>query len=209
MSTPSGHIAQPASPLVSIRGWAGRPAILCGNGPSLLDHSFARIGVNVIGVNRSWERVWPTIHVAAEQDQHEKYPGVYAELNRQGRLVVPTGWPFGIKMKILPAEEEFSLDATRGAVLGVQNCGSTAYFAFQLATWLGAKPIYLVGMDCGERDGVGHFHGGRCNEGTGERQDRLLWSLAERYAPGRAYFVGHTHGKAFPRLPTLPAEVYA
>lgn len=137
------------------------PCVIMANGPSLTKHDLTKIpkSLKVIGVNRSYERVWPDFHCSTDMGQLRRTPGIYHQLAKQNRLFVPEFWKLGHRVPVC-TEPIFSLDLEEGAVVDIAGVGSSAYFALQVVVWLGFSRVYFLGLDLGWLDGRSHFHDG-------------------------------------------------
>ena len=130
--------------LGAFRGWnAGEPILILGNGPSLLTYDLGQWRGLSLGTNRSHRVHQSTYHMALEQ----KYEAGLMKL-KCPVFVAGTGWRVGYECPILSATvTTFSRDMEHGVVIGKGTVGSVVFAAIQLAAYMGASPIYLVGVD--------------------------------------------------------------
>lgn len=178
---------------------AGRPGLVLGNGPSagLLD--VVRCKVEIVGMHRTWRPpcnvTAPRFHVILQQRaywqeirRHDWRPDPHTTIVTKdvyGQDGIPFSdpahpariWPRTCFVRVLPTDHHrFSLELNRGTYSN--HAGS---FALELAHWVGYDPIYLLGIDLGDRDG--HFcDDERTNVNTRKLQ-RSIFASAARYLP--------------------------
>lgn len=122
---------------------AGQPVVILGNGPSLLHHDLAAWKGATIGTNRSHRVHASTYHVAAERRYEAELSALKCPV-----FVAGMGWQNFMEVPILDARvTSFSRDIEQGVVVCKGTVGSVLFAALQIASWLGARPIYLVGVD--------------------------------------------------------------
>lgn len=131
----------------------GGTVAIIANGPSILEYDLERIPCPCITVNRAWMRRWPDWHVCCETDHFLEAPGVYRQLNREGKLWTHgAAWPHGLghRLDVFPGDrdkEPFIWDINRGVVEGWGTSGTVSYVALQVAVWLGFVRVFYVGLD--------------------------------------------------------------
>jgi hypothetical protein len=131
----------------------GKRVFVLASGPSLAQHDLSRLRRRlVIGLNRS---VWayPDSHYHCTMDQRlfDEYPEV---LRSTRYLFTLEGRPFGMPLRLLGAEG-FSEDLTQGIYSGY----TVAYFALQVAVYMGFREVFFLGLDLDHRAGQTHFFG--------------------------------------------------
>ncbi len=149
-------------------GWlekahTGKGCVILANGPTLGHHDLTRIpkAVQTIGINRSYELKWSKIHVAIDKC-NKQYPGIYDKLGEE-HLFRPYHWGDNAPGYSIPRTTSlFGLDLVGdGAAGGIGGVGSAAYYALQVAVWLGFSKIWFLGLDLTNLHGRGHFHDGK------------------------------------------------
>ncbi len=150
--------AQPMTALTpgieSFRGLhRGKRVFILASGPSLRDHDLSPLRRRLtIGLNRS-PLIWPETHYHCTMD--ERLFDEHPEVLRAARyLFTLEGRPFGIPLRLLGAEG-FSLDLRQGIHSGY----TVAYFALQVAVYMGFSDVIYLGLDLCHRDGQTHFFG--------------------------------------------------
>lgn len=132
---------------------AGKSAFILASGPSLatLDLSPLRRRI-VIGLNRS-SLLYPDTHYHCTMDERlfDQFEGI---LRKSRYLFTFEDRPFGIPIKLL-GSEGFSTDLTQGIYSGY----TVAYFALQIAVYMGFKRVFYLGLDLKHQDGRTHFFG--------------------------------------------------
>ncbi len=131
----------------------GKSVFILASGPSLGTLDLTPLGRRiVIGLNRS-SLVFPDTHYHCTMDErlfHE-----YEDVLRKTRyLFTLQDRPFGIPIKLL-GSEAFSRELTEGIYSGY----TVAYFALQVAVYMGFTRIYYVGLDLKHQTGQTHFFG--------------------------------------------------
>lgn len=131
----------------------GKSVFILASGPSLGTLDLTPLGRRiVIGLNRS-SLVFPDTHYHCTMDErlfHE-----YEDVLRKTRyLFTLQDRPFGIPIKLL-GSESFSRELTEGIYSGY----TVAYFALQVAVYMGFTRIYYVGLDLKHQTGQTHFFG--------------------------------------------------
>lgn len=129
---------------------------LLANGPSLAMHDLTRVKLPMMGMNRSWKLVPdPLLHVGLETIHYHAAPDYFDRMAKKGGLyVVGAGWPVGKQLQF--GSGTFSRDVFKdGVVTQLNNVGSVAYAAIQVAYSLGYKELFMLGLDL---DGP-HFDG--------------------------------------------------
>ena len=132
---------------------AGKHVYILASGPSLseLDLSPLRRRI-VIGLNRS-SLLYPDTHYHCTMDTRlfEEYEET---LKKCRYLFTFEDRPFGIPIKLL-GSEDFSFDLTHGIYSGY----TVAYFALQVAVWMGFDRIFFLGLDLRHSEAGTHFFG--------------------------------------------------
>jgi len=131
----------------------GKRLFVLASGPSLgtlnLEPLRRRI---VMGLNRSF-LLFPETHYNCTMD-HRLFD-LYPEPLRQTRyLFTLEDRPWGIPIKLL-GSEGFSWDLEAGIYSGY----TIAYFALQMAVYMGFQEIVYLGLDLKHKDGNTHFFG--------------------------------------------------
>jgi hypothetical protein len=132
---------------------AGKRLFILASGPSLATLDLSRLERRlVMGLNRSF-LAYPRTHYNCTMDQRlfDLYPD---ELRQTRQLFTLEGRPWGIPLTLLGAEG-FSLDLARGIYSGY----TIAYFAMQVATYLGFTELVYLGLDLKHDAGNTHFFG--------------------------------------------------
>ena len=131
----------------------GKRLFILASGPSLgsLDLSPLQRRL-VMGLNRSFLQ-YPCTHYNCTMDQRlfELYP---EELRKTRQLFTLEGRPWGIPLTLLGAEG-FSADLATGIYSGY----TIAYFAMQVAAYMGFAEIVYLGLDLAHQNGNTHFFG--------------------------------------------------
>ena len=131
----------------------GKQVFILASGPSLasIDLSLLERRI-VIGLNRS-SLIFPDTHYHCTMD--ERLFREYGDVLRKSRyLFTLPDRPFGIPISLLGAED-FSFDLARGIYSGY----TVAYFALQVAVFMGFERVYYVGLDLKHEAGRTHFFG--------------------------------------------------
>lgn len=126
----------------------GERVFLLASGPSLTTLPLDRLrGQVVMGLNRSALAFPETqYHCAMDRWLFRRHPSL---LRRCPTLFTVPDRPFGIPLRLLDDEDErvgpdgFSLDLREGIYSG----RSVAYFALQVAVWMGFQEIVYLGLD--------------------------------------------------------------
>lgn len=153
--------------------WVGQPCFIIAGGPSLKGFDFERLRGrgHIIAINRALEFV-PWADIAFFMDwklykmYHESIPkkaewdrftGRKVFLNLMGRMIndchsVRSLGRSGCSMSVAK---------------GLYHGNNSGHGAMNLAVAMGAKPIYLLGYDCGFKKGESsHFHSGYGHKGN-------------------------------------------
>ncbi len=131
----------------------GKNAFILASGPSLAELDLSPLSRRiVIGLNRSC-LIWPQTHYHCVMDER-LFQMYQRELEQTRYLFTFEGRPFGIPIKLLGAED-FSFDLEQGIYSGY----TVAYFALQLAVYMGFRNIFFVGLDLRLHNGQTHFFG--------------------------------------------------
>jgi len=131
----------------------GKRVFILASGVSLKDLDLTPLKRRmVIGLNRS-ALLYPDTHYHCTMDRRlfDLYP---EELKETRYLFTLEGNPWGVGLNLLGAEG-FSRDLEEGIYSGY----TVAYFALQLAVYMGFKEIYYLGLDLGHHSGNTHFFG--------------------------------------------------
>jgi len=132
---------------------AGKRLFILASGPSLSSHDLSKLDRRItMGLNRSL-LVYPYTyyHCVLDQRLFDMYP---EELKKTRQLFTLQDRPFGIRLPNLAAEG-FSWDLTEGIHTGY----TIAYFALQLAVYMGFAEVYYLGLDLKHDKGKTHFFG--------------------------------------------------
>lgn len=142
-----------------ILAWKNRhvdePIALIGNGDSVRKQKLGRISCVTMGLNRAWELGEWDYLVMGDQGQIIEYERRGGKLEKHKGLFTThaSGRKAGTRIVGRISDvKHFSFDALEGFYLNNTICS----FGLQLAVWMGANPIYLVGIDAHGR----HFYGG-------------------------------------------------
>lgn len=131
----------------------GKRLFVLASGPSLSSFDLSKLDRRItMGLNRSF-MVYPYTyyHCVLDQRLFDMYP---EELKKTRQLFTLEGRPFGIRLANLAAEG-FSWDLTQGIHTGY----TIAYFALQLAVYMGFAEVYYLGLDLKHAQGKTHFFG--------------------------------------------------
>lgn len=178
--------------------WAGQPCFIIAGGPSLTGFDFNRLKGKgkVIAINRALEfapwadiaffmdwKLYKLYHESpAKKAQWDAFTGRKVFLNLMGRMLNDC---FSIRSL---GRHGLSWDHGKGLYHG----NNSGHGALNLAISLGAKPIYLLGYDCGFRKGErSHFHTGygtRSNPNIGRSFIRDFEAL-KAYTKGRVNYI--------------------
>ncbi len=123
------------------------------SGPSLADHNLEPLSRRItMGLNRS-VLVYPetTYQCVMDQRLFDQYD---QELRGARYLFTLEGRPWGVPLKLL-GSEGFSEDLEQGIYSGY----TIAYFAMQVACYMGFTKIFYLGLDLAHRQGQTHFFG--------------------------------------------------
>jgi len=152
-----------------------RRLFIVASGPSLADVDAARLdGELVMTINDALLK-FPRAQYAAIMDARKLHELHLELLDVQG-LFTLAGNSYGTEVKLL-GTEGFSEDLEQGVYSGY----TTAYFALQIAVYMGVREIYYLGLDLGNTEKQSHFFGSR------SLQDR---DRPEVYAKMRQSFEG-------------------
>ena len=147
--------AKGASPAVEIERYQfalkGQPVCIIGNGPSAAQYDLASIDCATIGLNQAWRLRKCAYYCAGDSGQFHAFERAH------GAGSLPTfaplfsthaGPPHAIRIRSHPVTcyKRFSLDLAHE---GIYLNNTIASFALQLACYMRAHPIYLIGIDCG------------------------------------------------------------
>jgi hypothetical protein len=139
--------------------WKGRRCFIIGTGASLLKFDHERLKpFHSIGVNESY--LWHRSEVYALQDRYNLENAFNAYDEYSDSLIVTPATTTGIRfprlveLKTAPLSN-ISLDLTSG----VWQSETGTLLALQLALWMDANPIYLLGIDLAPRGPLWRFHG--------------------------------------------------
>lgn len=131
----------------------GKRLFILASGPSLQTLDLSPLHRRlVMGLNRS-ALLFPETqyHCTMDQRLFDEHP----EMLRHTRYLFSLeGRPFGICLPLLGAEG-FSFDLMQGIYSGY----TVAYFALQLAVYMGFKEIFYLGLDLRNQGGNTHFFG--------------------------------------------------
>ena len=131
----------------------GKRLFLLASGPSLGTHDLAPLGRRlVMGLNRSF-LVYPDTHYNCTMD-HRLFDLYPTELRQARYLFTLTERPWGIPIPLLGAEG-FSWDLRHGIYSGY----TVAYFAMQVAAYMGFTELVYLGLDLAHERGRTHFFG--------------------------------------------------
>ena len=131
----------------------GKRLFILASGPSLATLDLAPLERRIVmGLNRS-ALLYPDTHYHCVMDQRlfDEYAGV---LHKTRYLFTVEGRPWGIPLRLLGAEG-FSRDLQEGIYSGY----TIAYFALQLAVYMGFKEIVYLGLDLKHEGSDTHFFG--------------------------------------------------
>lgn len=132
---------------------AGKRLFILASGPSLATLDLTRLKHRlVMGLNRSF-LVYPDTHYNCTMDQRlfDLYP---TELSKTRQIFTLEGRPLGLPLRLL-GSEGFSLDLATGIYSGY----TVAYFAMQVALYLGFSELVYLGLDLQHDQGQTHFFG--------------------------------------------------
>lgn len=131
----------------------GKRLFVLASGPSLNACDLTKLERRItMGLNRS-VLVYPETYYHCVMDQ--RLFDLYGELlGRTRQLFTVEGRPFGIRLKNLAAEG-FSWDLAEGIYTGY----TIAYFALQLAVYMGFSEVFYLGLDLRHEQGKTHFFG--------------------------------------------------
>lgn len=131
----------------------GKRLFILGSGPSLNELDLSKLEHRlVMGLNRSFLAVPDThYHCVMDRRLFDLYP---EELEKARYLFTIPGSPRGIPIKLL-GTEGFSWDLEEGIYSGY----TIAYFALQVAVYMGFSEIFLMGLDLQLWKGNTHFFG--------------------------------------------------
>jgi hypothetical protein len=131
----------------------GKRVFILASGPSLAALDLRPLSRRlVIGLNRS-ALIFPdtNYHCTMDQRLFDEHPEV---LRKTRYLFTLAGRPWGIRIPLLGAEG-FSWDLAQGIYSGY----TVAYFALQLAVYMGFKEIFYLGLDLKHDGPKTHFFG--------------------------------------------------
>ena len=131
----------------------GKRVFILASGPSLKSHDLTPLSKRLtIGLNRSILALpAPTYQCCMDHGLFEEYA---AGLGNVRCLFTLEDRPWGIPLKLL-GTEGWSWDLEQGVYSGY----TIAYFALQLAVYLGFGEIYFLGLDLRLQNGDTHFFG--------------------------------------------------
>ncbi len=133
----------------------GKRLFIVASGPSLLDVPTERLrGEITLTVNDALLK-FPHSHYAAIMDSRKLHE-LHLELLEVEGLFTLKGNSYGTEVPLL-GTDGFSLDLEQGAFSGY----TTAYFALQIAVFMGFREIYYLGLDLGNTARQSHFFGSR------------------------------------------------
>lgn len=131
----------------------GKRLFVIASGSSLNDLDLTPLKSRIVmGLNRSF-LVWPNSYYHCVFD-HRLFEEYGTELRQTRFLITLENRPWGIPLKLL-GSDGFSWDLTEGIYSGY----TIAYFALQLAVYLGFKEVFYLGLDLRHHDGDTHFFG--------------------------------------------------
>ncbi len=131
----------------------GKRVFILASGPSLSTCDLTPLRRRIIiGLNRS-ALLYPDTHYHCTMDQRlfDEHPDV---LRKARFLFTLEGRPFGIPINLL-GSEGFSKELDKGIYSGY----TVAYFALQLAVYMGFKEVFYLGLDLRHENGSTHFFG--------------------------------------------------
>ncbi len=131
----------------------GKRVFILASGPSLSTCDLTPLRRRIIiGLNRS-APLYPDTHYHCTMDQRlfDEHPDV---LRKARFLFTLEGRPFGIPINLL-GSEGFSKELDKGIYSGY----TVAYFALQLAVYMGFKEVFYLGLDLRHENGSTHFFG--------------------------------------------------
>ncbi|HEY5648885.1 MAG TPA: hypothetical protein VIU33_05260, partial [Nitrospiria bacterium] len=131
----------------------GKRIFILASGPSLNKIDTAPLKRRVtMGLNRSG-LLFPNTHYHCVMDERlfEEFGGI---LHKSRVLFTLEGRPWGIPLKLM-GSEGFSWDLEEGIYTGY----TIAYFALQVAAYMGFNEIFFVGLDLKHERGNTHFFG--------------------------------------------------
>ena len=131
----------------------GKRVFILASGPSLFTCDLTPLRRRIIiGLNRS-ALLYPDTHYHCTMDQRlfDEHPDV---LRKARFLFTLEGRPFGIPINLL-GSEGFSKELDKGIYSGY----TVAYFALQLAVYMGFKEVFCLGLDLRHENGSTHFFG--------------------------------------------------
>lgn len=132
---------------------SGKSVFILASGPSLARENLSPLQRRiVIGLNRS-SLIFPNTHYHCTMDERlfDEYEAV---LRKTRYLFTFPERRFGIPIRYIGGQG-FSHDLTEGIYSGY----TVAYFALQVAVYMGFTTIYYVGLDLGHWQGNTHFFG--------------------------------------------------
>lgn len=144
----------------------GRPVCLIANGPSVANLNLKKINCATIGLNKAWMLGEWDYYVMGDSAQYQAAAAKHLE-----PLFTYPGNPKADKSKQPPdhamqIQLKFTDDCRpRGVsfdlMQGIYGNNTVTAFGLQVAFWLGADPIYIVGLDACNAPNKGHFWGGK------------------------------------------------
>lgn len=143
----------------------GKRVFILASGPSLKDHDLSRLDRRlVIGLNRS-ALAYPNTHYHCTMDQRlfDEFPDV---LGKTRYLFTLEGRPFGIPLPLL-GSQGFSWDLAKGIYSGY----TIAYFALQIAVYMGFAEVFFLGLDLKNQGMNTHFFGHDFRSSTHEQSE--------------------------------------
>lgn len=178
----------------------GKRLFILASGPSLAKLDLAPLGRRIVmGLNRS-SLLYPDTHYHCVMDQRlfDEYTDV---LSKTRYLFTVEGRPWGIPLRLLGAEG-FSWDLEEGIYSGY----TIAYFALQIAVYMGFKEIIYLGLDLKNEGSDTHFFGQDFRSRDHEQNE--FPRMRTMFAYGARTLAG-TDVKVFNCSPTSTLECFA
>jgi len=174
--------------------WKGRSCFIVGGGPSLRQFDFSLLdGRLSIGINRAFERFWPTILFAMDvrvlnwirqglygeacRQRFEEYQGLKVWCLLYGAKLPDDVYIVKAFGNFLTSQRQWGTSYAQG--LGTGN--NSGYAALNLAFILGADPIYLLGYDMKHEGDRSHWHGGHPIKQTVEQVESFRLHFYRAY----------------------------
>lgn len=151
----------------------GKRLFILASGPSLGTHDLSKLDRRIVmGLNRS-VLTYPDTHYHCVMDLRlfEEFDEL---LHRVRYMITLEDRPWGIPLHFL-GSEGFSWDLEKGIYSGY----TVAYFALQVAVYMGFKEVYYLGLDLRHEKGRTHFFGHDYHSASHEqtefpRMDKML-----------------------------------